>query len=87
MKDALARVIATIDAAFSARFACEADERDPESRAMLASAVLHSLAIRARAGQGREELARLAHAGAIALAPPTEAARKANEKETPTWRA
>lgn len=70
VRDALARVLAMLDAAFAARFAMEPDGPDADTRAMLASAILHSLAIRARAGQGPGKLEQLARAGVDALAPP-----------------
>ena len=69
---ALAGIIAEIDEAFAARIALARAEHeidlaaDPMALAKLASAVLHSLAIRARAGAGRAELEALAEAG-IAL--------------------
>ncbi len=62
VREALAAALHDIDAAFAARFrrAVESGElaggRDPALMARMASAVLHSLAVRARAGATRDEL-------------------------------
>jgi AcrR family transcriptional regulator len=72
IREALAEVIGGIDKAMVARFsrAREAGQlsnvQDIEGAAFLASATLHSLAVRARAGGGREKLEALA-ASAITL--------------------
>lgn len=67
IRDALARMIAMVDAAFEARFASSRGS-DHRSSAILASSVLHSLAIRARAGQSRAALLQLAHASVDLIA-------------------
>jgi len=62
VRAALAAALADIDAAFAARFrrAVETGElpagRDPARLARMAAAVLHSMAVRARAGATRDDL-------------------------------
>jgi len=70
---ALARVLARLDTAFEQRIAAEigAGGEPPErasALARLASAILHSLAVRARAGEARPTLVQLAEAGATFVA-------------------
>ena len=62
----LLRVVRDLDAALGRRFA-QAGDREPADSAKLAQAVLHSLAIRARAGESKAALRRLARAAAIRL--------------------
>jgi AcrR family transcriptional regulator len=66
--------IADEDAAFRDRFARSANELapgvTPEGGAMIATAALHTLAIRARTGEGREALARVADAAVSAICGP-----------------
>ncbi|MDX9999265.1 MAG: TetR/AcrR family transcriptional regulator [Phenylobacterium sp.] len=65
----IAEGIAGLDAAFEARFRAAraageiASDADPVARARMAAAILHSLAIRARAGDRKETLAQTAAAG------------------------
>lgn len=60
------RFIAEVDAAFAARFAASAGELaagiGPAGAAAMATATLHSLTVRARAGESREGLAGVARA-------------------------
>ncbi len=62
----LADYLAATDALFAARFELSADELrkrvTPQGAAAIASATLHTLAIRARAGAGEAELAAIADA-------------------------
>jgi AcrR family transcriptional regulator len=66
--------IADEDAAFRDRFARSANELapgvTPEGGAMIATAALHTLAIRARTGEGRDALARVADAAVSAICGP-----------------
>lgn len=70
----LSGFIADEDAAFRDRFARSADELapgvTPEGAAMVATAALHTLAIRARTGEGRQALARVADASVSAICGP-----------------
>lgn len=76
VRAALERLIAEIDDALAARFSRAqkdghlASDGDSKSSAQLAQAVLHSLAIRARAGASKTSLRKLARRAAEALAPP-----------------
>jgi len=69
VREVLGRSLADFDAAIEKRlaFAVERGElpadADPQALAALAGAVMHSLAVRARAGDGREKLERLARSG------------------------
>jgi AcrR family transcriptional regulator len=67
----LAGFVADEDAAFRDRFARSANELapglTPEAAAMLATAALHTLAIRARTGEDRAALARVADAAVGAI--------------------
>lgn len=70
----LAAVIDEIDAVLARRFEAARRagelpaEAEPRTLARLAQAVLHSLALRARAGASRASLARIAHSAASRLA-------------------
>jgi AcrR family transcriptional regulator len=68
------RFVAESDAAFAARFAATPGELaagiDPAGAAALATATLHSLAIRARTGESREGLSRVAGAAAALICGP-----------------
>lgn len=74
IKAALARVLRTMDRAFEKRFAAARDAgeigqaTDPRALALLASGTMHSLAVRARAGESRATLVRLAEAAVAILA-------------------
>jgi AcrR family transcriptional regulator len=59
-------VVRDLDAALTRRFA-QAGDADPALSAKLAQAVLHTLAIRARAGESKASLRRLARAAAARL--------------------
>jgi len=67
--------IADEDALFEERFARSGNElaagMTPQGAAMLATAALHTLAIRARTGEGREALARVADAAVGAICGPS----------------
>ena len=73
MADGLAAVLATLDGVIAARLAQGVadgqlpSDHDTEASAMLIAATLHSIAIRARAGQSRAQLLRLADAGAMCI--------------------
>lgn len=66
IREALARVLARLDEVLAAQFARAADRgalppgADPRSSARLAAAVLHSLAVRARAGEADAALRAMA---------------------------
>jgi AcrR family transcriptional regulator len=62
----LLAVVRDLDAALARRFA-QAGDADPAVSAKLAQAVLHTLAIRARAGESKASLRRLARAAAARL--------------------
>jgi hypothetical protein len=62
----LLHVLRDLDAALARRFA-QAGDADPAVSAKLAQAVLHTLAIRARAGESKAALRRLARAAAARL--------------------
>jgi AcrR family transcriptional regulator len=70
---ALAAGLKTLDAGFEARFRAARDngelkaDADPATLAMLASATLHTIAIRARAGTPRAELRELARKAVRAI--------------------
>lgn len=72
----LAQALSRMDGAFEARFAAARQagelpaDADPAGLALLASAVLNNLAIRARAGLGRPTLEAAAQAGVTALCGP-----------------
>ena len=70
----LSGFIADEDAAFRDRFARSANELapgvTPQGAALVATAALHTLAIRARTGEGREALARVADAAVSAICGP-----------------
>lgn len=76
VRQALAQALSRMDGAFAARFAAARDagelpaDADPHAQALLASAVLNNLAIRARAGLPRSTLEAVARAGVAALCPP-----------------
>ncbi len=63
VRDDLLGVVRDLDAALARRFALAGDA-EPDLSARLAQAVLHTLAIRARAGESRASLRRLARAAA-----------------------
>jgi AcrR family transcriptional regulator len=67
----LTAFVADEDAAFRERFARSANELAPgmtaDAAAVVATAALHTLAIRARTGEGRDELARVAQAAVSAV--------------------
>lgn len=67
IRSALAAVLAEIDAALLACFTATGGA-DPAARAGLAAALLHSLAVRARAGADAASLLALAHDGVRLLA-------------------
>jgi AcrR family transcriptional regulator len=73
-RDMLTGFIADEDALFQERFARSANELapgvTPEGAAMLATAALHTLAIRARTGEGRAALDRVADAAVGAICGP-----------------
>ncbi|MBM4335328.1 MAG: TetR/AcrR family transcriptional regulator [Deltaproteobacteria bacterium] len=62
----LLAVVRDLDAALARRFA-QAEDAEPAISAKLAQAVLHTLAIRARAGESKASLRRLARAAANRL--------------------
>ena len=62
----LLAVVRDLDAALARRFA-QAEDAEPAISAKLAQAVLHTLAIRARAGESKASLRRLARAAASRL--------------------
>jgi AcrR family transcriptional regulator len=72
IRAALAQGLRALDKAFEARIRAARDSgelhspHDPAALAMLASATLHTIAIRARAGTGRAELEAIAR-GAVAI--------------------
>jgi AcrR family transcriptional regulator len=66
VRDDLLRVVRDLDTALERRFALAGDP-EPAVSARLAQAVLHTLAIRARAGESRASLSRLARAAAARL--------------------
>lgn len=69
IREVLSGVLDDIDRAFAQRFAAvAADGHDVAPLAALASATLHSLAVRARAGQSRAQLTALAATAAATLA-------------------
>jgi TetR/AcrR family transcriptional regulator, copper-responsive repressor len=74
IKDALRGVLTAIDRAFEKRFASArasgelAADTDVRALARIASSVLHSLAVRARAGEGRAQLLALARAAVTLMA-------------------
>lgn len=70
VRDDLLRVVRDLDAALERRFALAGDA-EPGVSARLAQAVLHTLAIRSRAGESRAALRRLARAAASRLAAAT----------------
>lgn len=79
IRQALARVLAKMDNAFEARIA-RAVERGELSRAVaprvlgqLAAAVMHSLAVRARAGSRREQLLTFSRTAAVHILGPRSA--------------
>lgn len=69
VKAAVAEGLAELDAAFEARFAAAratgeiASDADPVALARMAAAILHTLSVRARAGDRQEVLAQTAAAG------------------------
>lgn len=73
IKQALARVLRTMDRALHKRLKLARDageltrDANPRARALLASSALHSLAIRARAGESRATLRLLADAAVKAV--------------------
>lgn len=82
IRQAMSGALRGFTAAFEARLqrAVEEDELPPGAdvamQAQLLSAVLHSMALRARAGDAREELAALARAGVgLVVSPPGTDAR------------
>ena len=85
----VSRMLQTIDAALAARFAAAQAEGDlssaiaPADLAGLASAVLHSLAVRARSGASRGQLERLADT-AVAMLAGTAPARRATRRKGAT---
>lgn len=79
IRQALARVLAKMDHAFEARIA-RAVERgelsrsaDPRVLGQLAAAVMHSLAVRARAGSKREQLLTFSRTAAVQILGPRSA--------------
>jgi TetR/AcrR family transcriptional regulator, copper-responsive repressor len=70
-------VLSRIDDAFAARFAAamgrEATDAEVKARAALASALLHSLATRTRAGEPRQQLDQMVADAVILLADPSAA--------------
>ncbi|MGA0603632.1 TetR/AcrR family transcriptional regulator [Caulobacter sp. KR2-114] len=76
VREALAGALTRMDGAFEARFAAARSagelpaEADPRGLALIASAVLNNLAIRARAGLDRATLQAVARAGVDALCGP-----------------
>lgn len=62
----LLSIVRDLDAALARRFA-QAEDAEPAISAKLAQAVLHTLAIRARAGESKPSLRRLARAAASRL--------------------
>jgi TetR/AcrR family transcriptional regulator, copper-responsive repressor len=75
VRAALAQQLRELDEIFAARFSRARDageipaDADPKSLAKLASAILHSLALRSRAGDSRASLQALAEAGIDAICP------------------
>ncbi len=74
IREALATVVDVIDAQLARRFEAArskgeiSPDAEPEALAYLAAAALHSLAIRTRAGEPREQLERIAKAAVKSLA-------------------
>ncbi|MBI1263058.1 MAG: TetR family transcriptional regulator [Rhizobiales bacterium] len=72
IRQALAAILKEIDASLEARISCAvaegelSQEADPAMLARLAASVLHSIAVRARAGESRDALQSLAE-GAVQL--------------------
>jgi len=69
VRDVLGRSLADFDRAIEERLVLAVergelpDKTDPKALARLASAIMHSLAVRARAGETREALEALARSG------------------------
>jgi AcrR family transcriptional regulator len=74
VRDLVAGFIADEDAVFRERLARSGDELapglTPETAAVIGTATLHTLAIRARAGEGRAELKTIAEAAVTAICGP-----------------
>jgi hypothetical protein len=62
----LEQVLALMDVRI-ARFFAKAGDNDPEGKARILAGILHSMSVRARAGQPREVLERMAQTALTAL--------------------
>ena len=88
IRSSLQDVLNILDDAFAERFAAEAQAHrphavvDPKQAAMVASAVMHSLAVRAKAGQSRASLLALATTATAMLVIPGETAHAVDAKAT-----